>query len=166
MLRHSFATSFALAALLAVLVLADRASAQVPVPLKGALEGVVSHTPVDPVTDSVLVEAKGTSTVLGQFAVIAPHLVDLPTRTAEGYYEFTAANGDKLYAEFTGIAAPTETPGVIAIVETATIDPDLSTGRFAGATGSFVVRRLFDRIADTTIGSFEGTISLPGAGNP
>jgi hypothetical protein len=45
-------------------------------------------------------------------------------------------------------------------VETATIDPDRSTGRFAGATGGFVAQRLFDRIAGTTVGSFAGTISL------
>jgi hypothetical protein len=150
----------------AVLGLAGPASAQVPLPFKGILEGIVSHTSVDPQTDFVLVEATGTSTHLGQFAVSVPHFVDLPTRTASGYYEFTAANGDTLTAQFTGQASPTAIPGVIAIVETATIDPALCTGRFAGATGSFVVERLFDRIANTTIGSFEGTISLPAVDNP
>jgi hypothetical protein len=34
---------------------------------------------------------------------------------------------------------------------------------FAGATGMFVVERLYDRIAGTTIGYFEGTISVPGS---
>jgi len=130
------------------------------VPFKGKLGGVVSHAPVDDHTDSVLVEATGTATRLGHFAVSVPHLVDLPTRTAAGYYEFTATNGDTLYAEFTGQASPTATPGVISIVETATITG--GTGRFAGATGSFVVERLFDRIAGTTIGHFEGTISRHG----
>jgi hypothetical protein len=108
-----------------------------------------------------LVEATGTANQIGQFAVIVPHLVNTPTRTAAGHYEFTAANGDKVYADFTGTAQPTATPGVIAIVETATITG--GTGRFAGASGSFAVQRLYDRIAGTTTGSFEGTITSPGA---
>ena len=150
-------------AAVAVLGLASPAPAGEQVPFKGSLGGVVTHTPVDAQTDFVLVEATGTATQLGLFAVTVPHYVNTTTRTAVGYYEFTAANGDTLYAEFTGQARPTATPGVIYIVETATIDPDLSTGRFAGATGSFVVERLFDRIAGTTIGRLEGTISTPGS---
>jgi hypothetical protein len=129
------------------------------VPFTGGLSGLVSHTPVDDQTDYVVVEATGTATHLGQFAVSAPHFVDLPTRTAAGYYEFTAANGDKVYGEFTGQATPTSTPGVISIVESVTITG--GTGRFAGASGSFTVERLYDRIAGTTIGSFKGSISTP-----
>ncbi len=146
-------------AVVAVLGLASPAVAGDLVPFKGDLGGDVTHTPVDDRTDFVLVEAAGTATHLGRFAVAVPHFVDLPTRTAAGSYEFTAANGDKVYAEFTGQARPTATPGVLYIVETATITG--GTGRFAGATGSFVVERLYDRIAGTTIGSFEGTISRP-----
>src|SRR5262245_45050202 len=143
-------------------LLAGPTPAGVQVPFKGSLGGVVTRTTVDDHTDFVLVEATGTATHLGQFTLAVPHLVNLPTRTATGYYEFTAANGDKLIAPFTGQARPTATPGVISIVETATIDPARSTGRFAGTTGGFVVERLFDRVAGTTIGSFEGTISAPG----
>ena len=55
-------------------------------------------------------------------------------------------------------------PGVLYIVETATIAG--GTGRFAGATGAFTVQRLNDTTSGTTIGSFEGTISSPGAGKP
>ena len=146
-------------AIVGVLGLAGPAAAGDLVPFKGSLGGDVTHTPVDARTDSVLVEATGTATHLGRFAVAVPHLVDLPTRTAAGTYEFTAANGDKLIARFTGQATPTATPGVIYIEETATITG--GTGRFAGATGSFVVERLYDRIAGTTVGSFEGTISTP-----
>jgi hypothetical protein len=164
MKRFSSAASLALA-VVAVLGLAGLAVAGDPVPFKGNLEGDVTHTPVDARTDFVVVDAEGTATLLGRFELTVPHLVDLPTRTAAGYYEFTAANGDKLIARFTGRASPTATPGVISIVETATIDPDLSTGRFAGATGGFVAERLFDRVAGTTIGSFEGTVSL-GVGAP
>jgi hypothetical protein len=156
MRRDSFALSLAFA--LVAWGLAGQTLAAEHVPFKGSLDGVVTHTPVDPETDFVVVDAMGTATRLGRFTVTVPHLVDTPTRTAMGSYEFTAANGDTLTADFTGQAMPTQTVGVIAIVETATITG--GTGRFAGATGSFVVERLFDRIADTTIGSFEGSIRL------
>ncbi len=82
------------------------------------------------------------------------------TRTATGSYEFTAANGDTLTADFTGQAS-LATPGVLSIVETATITG--GTGRFAGATGSFTGERLFDTATLMTTGSFEGTLSSPGA---
>ena len=161
--RQKFVASLALVAL-AVVGLTGPAAAAEQVPFKGSLEGVVTHIPVDPQTDYVVVDATGTATHLGQFAVTVPHFVNNTTRTATGLYQFTAANGDTLTAQFTGQASPTATPGVIYIVETATITG--GTGRFAGATGSFVVERLFDRIAGTTVGSFGGTISPPGAGNP
>ena len=109
MKRFSSAAGLALA-VVAVLGLAGPAAAGEQVPFKGSLEGDVTHTPVDARTDSVLVEAAGTATQLGRFEVIVPHFVDLPTRTAAGYYEFTAANGDKLIARFTGLASPTATP--------------------------------------------------------
>jgi hypothetical protein len=160
MKRHNLTAGFVLAGLM-ILGIGSPVSAGEQVPFKGRLEGVVSREIVDPQTDFVLVEATGNANQLGHFVVSVPHLVDLPTRTAEGDYEFIAANGDTLIASFTGQAMPTATFGVVSIVETATIDPDRSTGRFAGATGGFVVERLFDRIAGTTTGNFEGTISTP-----
>ncbi|HEV3079096.1 MAG TPA: hypothetical protein VGY66_04930 [Gemmataceae bacterium] len=163
MKRHSFAAHLALAAL-AVLGLASPAAAGGQVPFKGGLDGVVTHTPLDPQHDLVDVEATGNATHLGQFMLDIPHIVNHTNGTAVGSYEFTAANGDTVFADFTGQATPTSTPGVLYIVETATITG--GTGRFAGASGSFVCERLFDRIAGTTSGSFEGTISSPGAGNP
>jgi hypothetical protein len=157
MKRFRSAAGVALA-VVGVLTLAGPAAAADPVPFKGSLDGDVTHAPVDARTDAVLVEAAGTATHLGRFEVSVPHLVDLPTRTAAGTYEFTAANGDKVYATFTGQASPTATPGVLHIVETATITG--GTGRLAGAAGGFVVDRLYDRIGGTTLGTFEGTISL------
>lgn len=147
---------------LAVLLFARPVAAGEQVPFQGSFDGTVTHTPVDPQTDSVLVEATGTATQLGAFSVDVAHLVNTVARTAAGTYEFTAANGDTLTASFTGQASPTATPGVLLVVETATITG--GTGRFAGATGGFVVDRLYDRVAGTTVGSFQGTISSPGAG--
>jgi hypothetical protein len=152
-------------AVVALLGLAGPAAAGKPgkqVPFKGNLEGTVERAtvPGDPRV-FVLVEGEGNATHLGRFAFAAPHYVDPVTRTATGEYEFTAANGDTLVADFTGRATPTDTPGVLYIVETATITG--GTGRFAGATGRFTVARLYDTDTGTTTGSFAGTVSSSGA---
>ena len=157
MKRRSSAASLALA-VLAVLGLAGPALAQQQVPFKGGLEGVVQVGAPTPQGVPVLVNATGNATQLGRFALAIPHIVNRPTAT--GTYQFVAANGDRLTASFSGKATPTSTPGVLAIVETATITG--GTGRFAGATGSFTCMRLFNTVTRTTTGSFNGAISAPG----
>src|SRR5207253_4030549 len=135
-------------ATLVVLGLAGPAAADEQTPFKGGFEGDVTHTPLIPPFDSVLVEAAGEATHLGRFTLDIPHVVNRANRTAIGTYEFTAANGDTLTADFTGLATPTATPGVLYIVESATITG--GTGRFAGATGSFTTERWLDTINLTT----------------
>ncbi len=159
MTRFRSAAGLALA-VVTVLGLTGPAAAGDPVPFKGSFGGDVTVTPLAPPFLQVDVEAAGNATLLGQFALDVPHLVNAGNGTAVGTYEFTAANGDKVYATFTGQATPTATPGVLYIEETATITG--GTGRFAGATGSFTVERLYDTVAGTTTGSFEGTISASG----
>ena len=66
-------------------------------------------------------------------------------------------NGDTLSATFTGQATPTSTPGLLTIVETATITG--GTGRFSDATGTFTAQRVFNQLTGVTTGSFEGRIS-------
>jgi hypothetical protein len=158
MKRHSLAASLALA-FLALLGLAGPAAAGKQVPFKGSLEGDVTVTPLAPPFVMVDVNATGNATHLGQFALDIPHVVNRANGTAVGSYEFTAANGDTLTADFTGVAVPIAA-GILYIEETATITG--GTGRFAGATGSFTVERLFDTVAGTTSGSIDGTISSPG----
>jgi hypothetical protein len=131
------------------------------VPFKGRLEGTATITPGTPPFLSVSIEGTGNATHLGRFTVEIPHVVNTTNRTSTGTYEFTAANGDTLTAGFTGQATLTA-PGVLSIVETATITG--GTGRFADATGSFTVERLFNQVTGLTTGSFEGTIASPGAG--
>jgi hypothetical protein len=156
-----FGLAFAIAlSVVAIPGLAGPVAAGEQVPFKGSLAGEATVTPLAPPYVAVYVEAAGEATHLGQFDLDIPHVVDRADLTAIGTYEFTAANGDKVYAEFTGQGMLTDVPGVIAIVETATITG--GTGRFAGATGSFTAYRLFDRVAGTTTGYFEGTISSPG----
>jgi hypothetical protein len=73
-----------------------------------------------------------------------------------GCYTFTAANGDMVFAEFTGFSSPVE-PGFVFVTEEATITG--GTGRFTGASGQFTVMRLVDQMNGATTGSFEGTLS-------
>lgn len=148
--------------LLALAGLAIPASAGEQVPFKGTFDGDVAVTPITPpLIVAVDIAGAGHANQLGQFTVDVPHVVDRGTRVGEGDYVFIAANGDTLSAEFIGYSLPTATPGVLEIVEVATITG--GTGRFAGATGSFTVVRYYDTIAGTTAGTFEGTISSPGA---
>ena len=133
------------------------------VPFKGRLEGTATITPGTPPFLSVSIEGTGNATHLGRFTVEIPHVVNAMNRTSTGTYGFTAANGDTLTAGFTGQATLTS-PGVLSIVETATITG--GTGRFADAAGSFTVERLFNQVTGLTTGSFEGTVSSPGAGTP
>ena len=133
------------------------------VPFKGRLEGTATITPGTPPFVSVSIEGTGNATHLGRFTLEIPHVVNTTNRTSTGTYEFTAANGDTLTAGFTGQATLTA-PGVLSIVETATITG--GTGRFADATGSFTVERLFNQVTGLTTGSFDGAISSRGAGTP
>ena len=103
------------------------------------------------------VEATGVATRLGRFTLDVPHVVNPATSQAAGLYKFVAANGDRLTAQFTGQGTFIPGTDFLFIEETATITG--GTGRFAGATGSFVVQRLFDTAEGTTFGFFDGTIS-------
>jgi len=135
------------------------------VPFKGRLKGTYAGSGEPPLV-SVHVEAQGNATHLGRFTFDSQHVVNFVDLTGAGTAELTAANGDKLMTNLTGIATPQDTPGVFFIVETLTITG--GTGRFAGATGQFVVERLSfpsGPANGTTSGSFEGTLSLPRGGH-
>jgi hypothetical protein len=124
-------------------------------PFRGDLEGTQTVTPLEPPRAQVAGQATGNATILGRFTVQFPHIVNFATASGEGSYIFTAANGDTLTATFLGQA---QVGPITSIVEEADITG--GTGRFAGATGSFIVRRLFDSSNGTTTGSFDGTISI------
>jgi hypothetical protein len=162
MKRHSLVASLALAAL-AVLGLAGPLAAGEQVPFRGRLEGSFTSTliPGNPPIVSAFVEGTGNATHLGRFRFANQHQVNLATRFLTGSYTLIAANGDRLFANFSGQASATPTPGVLAVVETVTISG--GTGRFAGATGGFTAERLVFQATSTTSGSFNGTISSPGA---
>jgi tetratricopeptide (TPR) repeat protein len=89
---------------LAIVGLASPVTAGEQAPLEGKFKGDVTVTPLTPPFVSVDVEATGKATLLGKFTLDIPHVVNRATRTAISSYVFTAANGDKLTADFTGTA--------------------------------------------------------------
>jgi hypothetical protein len=139
---------------------APSGSAADAVPFNGRFDGTQTVTPLTPPLASVETNVTGTATHLGRFTMALPHTVNFATRAAQGTCTIVAANGDTLVASFTGQA---QLGAIVSIVEQATITG--GTGRFAGATGRFTIERRFDPAAGTTAGSFEGTISAPGAGS-
>lgn len=160
---HRIAVHFALAAL-AVVAFAGRATAGAMVPFKGTLEGSFTATPDLPPAINRQLDATGNATLLGDFTYDFPHSVDrsVVPATGIGISTFTASNGDQVFASITG-QATLLIPGVLQGVENGTILG--GTGRFTDAFGSFVIERSIDTVNLTTIGSFEGNISSPGARN-
>jgi len=100
----------------------------------------------------------GQATHLGRYAFAIEEAVNFLTASAVGSFVLTAANGDTVSGTFTGQAQPGP---LVVITEEATITG--GTGRFAGATGSFVLDRVFDPVKRTTVGSLEGSVSSTGA---
>ena len=126
-------------------------------PFHGSLEGVETAVLNFPTVD-VHSSGGGQGTHLGRFTATFHALVTLPAGTAVGTFTFVAANGDSVFATFTGQSAPTNVAGVVSIQEIATITG--GTGRFEGATGSFTIDRLLNQGTHVSFGSFSGTIDL------
>jgi hypothetical protein len=136
-----------------------QAVAPKPVPFKGQFQGSDTVTP--PVT--IATNATGTGTVVGQLS-----LSDVLTITSAsggtGTGRWVAANGDSIDTTFVASAIPG------AVVFTISEDHIITggTGRFSNAKGSFTVHREHvvapsDDGTHVTSGSFEGTITSPGA---
>jgi hypothetical protein len=127
-------------------------------PFKGSMQAVEAYT-VDFPTLVVDASGSGKATHLGKFTVSYHDIVNLLALSGSDSLRFVAANGDSLFAEGSGQATPTATPNVDSIVETFSITG--GTGRFAGATGSFTVKRLLNVATGVTSGTFDGIIALP-----
>ena len=70
----------------------------------------------------------------------------------------TAANGDAITA--IGLAQGSVSDDGLSLLSVETMTISGGTGRLAGATGQFVVRRTFNPATFTSTGQFEGSISL------
>jgi hypothetical protein len=146
----------ALVAMFVTLALVGSAAAQKGVSFHGTLQGVETDVVTFP-TVSVEGSRTGIATHLGRFTVTWEATVNLVDGSGSGSFHFIAANGDSIFTEDVGQAEPTDTPGVLRIVEINTITG--GTGRFEGATGSFTLERLLDPTGLTS-GSFDGTIVM------
>ncbi len=129
------------------------------VPFEGVIQGIETSVEQFP---KVFVDGSGTgnATHLGRFTLTYKLEVDLLTLPFEtkGTSVFTAANGDSLFTDIIGRGTPTENPNVLSVEEVHTITG--GTGRFAGATGSFIRTYLLSRDTGATSGSFDGTIVI------
>ncbi len=130
-------------------------------PFSGAFTAADQGVVVPP---NLLVQGTGvgTATHLGRFTMTYAAVADLATPTATGTYDFVAANGDQLHTTFVGVATVSQDPTVVSFTEVLTIVG--GSGRFAGATGTFTVRKIgvidFATARSTSTGSFEGHINF------
>jgi hypothetical protein len=159
-LHTSIFVTALLVSILAGLVFAMPASASEQLPFKGTLQAVETHEFDFPnQTLFVTGNGSGNATHLGLYSVEYHVTVSLVTGGGPASIRLEAANGDAILATGFGQGTPTPIPDVRMIVETYTIID--GAGRFAGASGSFTVVRLVNRITGVTSGAFDGNIVIP-----
>jgi len=124
-------------------------------PFRGAIQGVEIATVEFPLL-FVDATASGNATQLGRFTMTYELEVDLLIHDTSGSAVFTAANGDSLFTDIVGHG--TSLGDFASIVETHTITG--GTGRFEGASGSFIRTYMLNLVTGVTSGSFDGTIVL------
>lgn len=103
----------------------------------------------------------GIATHLGRFTLEDDEVGDPATLSADVSLTLRAADGDIVTG--TGTAQVTPAPGFVSFTSVETVTVTGGTGRFAGATGSFVLERVVDIAAGSpypSTGSFTGSITL------
>ena len=148
-----------IAGILVSATLVAAASMRKEMPLKGSFKAVETSQPNLPIVH-VTATGSGEATQLGRFTV--SYQVDVNVQTGAGTglsAQFVAANGNSLFAEGTGQASPSGTPGTVNIIENYTITG--GTGRFANASGTFTVERVASETTGETSGTLSGTIVIP-----
>ena len=147
-----------MAAMILTAALAIPAAAQLQqVPFKGAFQGY--DLPLPP---TILQSITGNGTLVGPFS--STGVSGSPGSANSAHW--IAANGDSIYTTVVGFAGPSDDPDYLKVTEIHTITG--GTGRFTGAQWSFIVDRthVVAPSADgthVTFGSFDGTITPPGA---
>ncbi len=115
-----------------------------------------------PITLVITGTQAGTSTHLGRFTATFVDRVNTTNSSATGTLNFTAANGDQLFATTSGAEDEFVPPNISKVTVNARVVG--GTGRFAGATGVFTIRftETIDFVSNTATGSgtFEGSVSL------
>ena len=149
-----------MAAMILTAALAVPAAAQRQVPFMGAMQGHDTDIGLTNNLGTVLTVGAGIGTLVGQFSFTQTWTVDVTTGNLTGAAQWFAANGDSISTTITGSGKMIE-PGLFRIEEVHTITG--GTGRFAGAQGSFTVKRLASGVTFLTSGSYDGTITPPSA---
>ena len=121
------------------------------VPFKASMEGL--ETPSIPPSQPALLSASGEASHLGRFTFNLEADVSDDLSVATGSVQFTAANGDKIFGSFVGVATAINLP-IISIEEVITVTG--GTGRFAGIEGSITLTRIVDVTNGFTAGVFDG----------
>jgi hypothetical protein len=158
-----------MAALILTAALVVPAAAQTLVPFKGALQGSDQDGQFNFPVLQLFTNGTGTGTLLGEFSFTQESAVNVTDGTATGSTHWTAANGDTIDTTFTSLGGVTNDPPVclglgdtfFSITDYHTITG--GTGRFAGVRGTFSVKRQASPVTFKTCGSFQGTITSPGA---
>lgn len=149
------------------------------VPFKGKFVGTAvsenTEGEPDPVTGEttdtteVTIEGGGNGTHLGRYALDATSSTTtttdaggVTTEETTSSLVFVAANGDEVWATFSG-ESETGSDGDVDSVLTATITG--GTGRFANSTGYFALVMTTDPETGASKGTYNGKISGPGKGN-
>src|SRR5437667_5403859 len=149
-----------MAAMILTAALAVPAAAQRQVPFMGAMQGHDTDIGLTNNLGTVLTMGTGIGTLVGQFSFTQTWTVDVTTGILTGSAQWIAANGDSISTTITGSGKMIE-PGLFRIEEVHTITG--GTGRFAGAQGSFTMKKLASGVTFLTSGSYDGTITPPGA---
>ena len=141
--------------------LAVAALAQKQVPFKGTMQG--TDVDSDATSSSIVVttDGSGIGTLFGNFSFTQRVTLSFGTGTTTGVAHWVAANGDSIDTTVAGSGHRTGAPGEIDITDVHIITG--GTGRFAEAQGDFTVRRIASAITFTTSGTYDGTITSPGA---
>ncbi len=133
------------------------ASADGTRPFKGSLQAIEVNTPGFPIVIAAAT-GSGHATHLGSYTVSYTVTINVLTGVGTAQAVFVAANGDTVSAQGQGQFTPTG-PALGSIVEAYSITG--GSGRFAGASGSFILERTVNEITGVTVGAFEGQIVLP-----
>jgi hypothetical protein len=128
------------------------------------IQGTINEVETDEVLFPTIYlhgNGSGSATELGQFTM---HFEGVVYNDAAGVgvgvegANFTAPDGDKIFATNTGLGVPTNTPGVNSIVEKYTVTG--GTGRYDGASGNFTVERLVNLATGVSSGTIKGKLEL------
>ena len=138
-----------------------RASASAAVlPFHGTVDSASHIAVYDFGTNTAFIHLVGTGTAthVGRYTLVVDYALSLLTTAGSERMTLTAANGDVLTAEGTAQGTPSEDGQSLSSLERLTITG--GTGRFVGATGSFVLRQVNLAADRSSSGAFDGTLSL------